>query len=237
MQRTADDCKEFRENFIRLEQLVQFSANSEYSGLLDGIAYSVLNNSRFMLRISKLESSIEEKYLARPELEKSFALKHDMEMFKRDMSGSMNSVKQRVQDVARESKDLEQQFSGMRSTMDQSASADTVNEIADKLKDYAPTYRVSKIETALENYLLVRDFQTYGRKTATELQNLKDEFRFYLKKDEFNEDKRELDFQLKKLEENSSKKADCQQDKHEMEYVTAKIRETLAEQKETNGKV
>ena len=66
---------------------------------------------------------------------------------------------------------------------------------------------------------------------------MKDEFRFYLKKDEFNEDKRELDFQLKKLEEYSSKKADCQQDKHEMEYVTAKIRETLAEQKETNGKV
>ena len=65
VQRSEEDCKEFRDNFIRLEQLIQFAANSEYQGLVDGIAFNMLNNSRFLLRFSKLETEMEEKFLPR----------------------------------------------------------------------------------------------------------------------------------------------------------------------------
>lgn len=98
-------------------------------------------------------------------------------------------------------------------------------------------YRVTKIEAALDNYHKVADFQTYSRKTATEMQTLRDYFRNYIKREEFQEEKQELQFQIKKIDEASAKRADCEQDQQENEYNNAKRKEEIKDLREENVKV
>lgn len=167
-----EDCREFRENFVRLEQLVQLSANSEYAGLLDGLAFHLLENTRVVLRFNTLETNLEDRFLPRAErqhFETQFADKKDVEAVKRELSGSFNNLKQRVQDMGREAKELEHSFGHIKAAVDMAASIDQFSDISEKLKDFAPLYRVTKIEAALEQYLKAESFQKYKGELAGQL--------------------------------------------------------------------
>lgn len=187
-QSTAD-CKEFRDTFMRLEQLVQFAANAEYAGLLDGIACHLLQNGRFVLRLSKLEADLEERFLARATIENLYAEKRELEAVKREYQGSFNNLKQRVQDMTRESKELEHSFSNMRSAVDMSATVDQFADIANKLKDFTPLYRTAKVEAALDHYLPADAFQKYKEYLSTELHELRETLKLCHMRDEFEEEK------------------------------------------------
>lgn len=168
---------------------MQFAANSEYAGLLDGIACHLLQNGRFVLRLSKLEADLEEKFLARTTIEGLYAEKKEVETVKREYQGGFNNLKQRIQDMTRESKELEHSFSNMRSTVDMSATVDQFADISNKLKDFTPLYRMVKVEAALDHYVKADAFQKYKEYLSEELHELREALKLCHTRDEFQEEK------------------------------------------------
>ena len=51
------------------------------------------------------------------------------------------------------------------------------------------------------------------------MQTIRDNFKHYVKKDEFSEEKRELSYSIKKLEETSAKKEDVDDANKDHEYM------------------